>query len=77
MHILDFVDAASRQGRLVQVIKVRMCHGLTCRDPLGRIVGQHFLKQRKMTKPTIIVTIIVVIEICNKCLIVLFYGIQH
>lgn len=52
MHILDFVDAASRQCGLIQVIKVRMSHGLTCWDPLGRIVGQHFLKQRKMIKKT-------------------------
>lgn len=44
--VLDFVDAGSRQGRFVQVIKVRVSHGLACRDPLGRIVGQHFLQER-------------------------------
>lgn len=42
-----FVDAGSRQGGFVQVIKVRVSHGLTGGDPLGRIVGEHFLQQRR------------------------------
>lgn len=45
--ILYVVDAGSRQGRLVQVIEVWVSHGFPCRDPLGRIVDQHFLWQRR------------------------------
>lgn len=46
---LDIVDAGSRQGGFVQVIKVRVSHGLPCRDSLGGIVSQHFLQQRNKT----------------------------
>ena len=50
VYILDSVDAGSWQGGSVQVIKVRVSHGLTCRDPLGRIIGQHFLERYKTRK---------------------------
>lgn len=40
----DAVDGGGGQRGLVQVIKVWVGHGLARRDPLGRIVDQHFLK---------------------------------
>lgn len=45
VRVSDFVDAGCGEGGFVQVLKVRVSHGLPCRDSLGRIVGQHFLKR--------------------------------
>lgn len=36
-----------REGGLIQVVKVRMLHGFTSRDPFRGVVGQHFLSTRK------------------------------
>lgn len=47
VRVSDFVDAGCGQGGFIQVIKVRVSHGLARRDSLGRIVGQHFLQQRR------------------------------
>lgn len=40
---LNFVDDGRGEGGFIQVIKVRMCHGLTSSDPFRGVVGQHFL----------------------------------
>ena len=55
--VSDLVDAGSRQGGFIQVIKVRVSHGLTCRDPLGRIVGQHFLQEGRKVRYLCAVTL--------------------
>lgn len=35
------------EGGFIQVVKVRMLHGFTSRDPFRGVVGQHFLSTRK------------------------------
>lgn len=45
--MLDFVHASSRQDGFVQIIKVMVLHGLSCRDPLWGIVDQHFLSEKE------------------------------
>lgn len=36
-----------REGGFIQVVKIRVLHGFTGRDPFRRVVGQHFLTTRK------------------------------
>ena len=50
---LNLVDGR-REGGFIQVVKVRMLHGFSGRDPFRGVVGQHFLPTRKIR--TLLVT---------------------
>lgn len=43
-------NVGRRQAGFVQVVKVGVSQGHACRDPLWRVVGQHFLHKDKTQK---------------------------
>lgn len=48
---------ACRKCALIEVVKVRMVHGLPSRDAPGRVIDQHFLQNKKKTCPSEMTTL--------------------
>lgn len=60
------IDIGCGQGGLVQVGKVHMIQGLLSRDPLGRVIDQHFLKNKlHFIFPSVILKDKTIVQCCN------------